>query len=395
MNFLLHGALGGAVLALSTAAASAGPIVLDTEQKAAAGVATALSKSELPRAVNGAIDSVREYADLTLKAVHAATTPAALLATRGGITINCSISGSLHAKMVDTHPRVLRVQWQECVRRQFGFERTFDGPVAITLPADTLQPQNVLAIRLGNASGEFQHRFRSESPSQINHTTEAFNIVQRGEVSMTRLGDCCEWVGSSSFRMNGYRDLRNNFEAPPGAPLAFVSHKITAEGLHVIRSTNTADGVDEDDALYEGGSLSITNDQPPPFGIWTDAFRFNDYHVRRITDFNAGTDQVSVDGRINVTWSRFAGAGCMDGLYAFKTRAPLINPFGTLLYESGEIVVNNSVVASFYSPANAPPTLPTPVNGMLLSTRVRNVATFNYDVASVWDALTPVGQCPP
>lgn len=77
---------------------------------------------------------------------------------------------------------------------------------AITLPADTFRPQNALAIRFGNAGGEFSYRIRVETAEQIDEITEAFDVVLPGDISMTRLGDCCEWVGTSSFVMNGYVD---------------------------------------------------------------------------------------------------------------------------------------------------------------------------------------------
>jgi hypothetical protein len=57
--------------------------------------------------------------------------------------------------------------------------------------------------------------------------------------------------------------------------------------------------------------------------------------------------------------------------------------------------VNGSVVANFYSAANTPPSLPTPVNGMLLNMRVRDVGTFNYDVQSWFDVAFNVASCQP
>ncbi len=394
MKMHLRRALSGAGLALLTSVATASPILLDTEQKAAAGVATALFKAETPRSVNGAIDTVRDYADLTLKMVNAATTPAALVATPGGITVNCVVSGSFTAKMADQQPRVLRVRFNDCRTLTFGFERRFNGPVIITLPADTFQPQNVLSIRLGNASGEFLEQVRFETAEQNDDITLAFDMALRGDISMTRLFNCCEWVGTSSFEMNGYFDNRTLTEAPPGTPAVFRSSKVVAQPLSVVRTTNTADGVDEDDTLYARGSVSFDQIQPPPFGTFTDVHRFRDYHVRRIIDFVTPTDTLSVDGRLEVTWNPFVGFGCMNGLYAFKTRVPMVADLNSQAFTSGELVVNGDVVTKFYSAANTPPSLPTPVNGMLLSMRVRDVGTFNYDTASWFSALTAVGHCP-
>jgi hypothetical protein len=392
VNIHLRRALSGASLALFAAVATAGPIVLDTEQKAAAGVATALLKAETPREVNGVIDNARDYAHFTLRTVRAATTPAALLSTPGGMTINCSISGTLTAKMADELPRVLRVRWNDCVTR-LGFERRFNGPVAITLPADTFQPQSVLAIRFGNASGEFLNQWRFANAGQNDDITEAFKLVMSGDVSLTRLFDCCEWVGTSAFRMNGYFEQRRLLEAPLGTPPQASSYKVTAQGLQVVRSTNSANGVDEDDTRYAAGSVSTDQVQPPPHGAFGDAYTFRGFRVARTTDFVAFTDELTVDGRIDVTWNRFRPTPCVNGWYAFRTAAPLIIDLGTQAITTGRLGVNGSVIAKFYSAANVPPSLPSPVNGMLLSMRVRDVGTFNYDVAFPLEALGPAGQC--
>jgi hypothetical protein len=381
---------------LITTIAAASPVVLDTEQKAAAGVATALGTSDgPPRMMNGLIDTIRHYTHKTLRRVNAATTPAALLSTPGGVTIACGISGSLVVRMADEQPRVLRVRWRDCVEDDFGLIRTLDGPMAITLPADTFSPQNVLAIRFGNDANEFLDKFGFETPEQNSDTTQAYNVVLRGDISMTRIFDCCEWVGTSSFVMNGYVDDRTFIEFPPGTPPQFLGFKATAGGLQVVRTTNTANGVDEDDTRLERGTITFDEVQPPPFGAWTNAYRFREYHVGRIIDFNAFTEQKTVDGRIEVTWGRPPGAGCINGLYSFRTRTPIVTDFSTGSFVSGKLGVNGSVVASFYSAANTPPSLPTPVNGMLANLRVRDVGTFNYDVPSWFTVANTVAQCRP
>lgn len=395
MQVSVRRALGGIALVLSTSVATASPIPLDTQEKAAAGVATALFKADIPRAINIAIDDVRSYADLTLKTVSLAATPDALLSAPSGITINCSISGSLHARMADTQPRVLRVRWNDCVTPLRGYDRTINGPVAITLPADTFAPQNVLAIRLGNEAAEFRVQWRVETPEQNDDSTIAFRIALRGDIAMTRRWDCCEWIGSSSFVMRGYRDDQVMIESPVGSTPELVRYKVDVPRLSVVRSTNVVDALNEDDTRYIAGSATVTQTQPPPYGTWTEPYTFNDYQIRRTLDFSALTEQLSIDGRMNVSWGPFAGAGCMNGLYAFRTRAPLVKQLITGAYESGELAVNASAVASFYSSANTPPGLPVPVNGMLLSLQVRDVGTFNYDVATWYDALVPVGQCRP
>ena len=251
----------------------------------------------------------------------------------------------------------------------------------------SVSPDKLLAVRLGNASGEFLLQHRSETPEQNSDTTEAFDIALRGDLAMGS--------GTSSFVMNGYYDQRSLVEFPLGTPPAFFDYKVTAERLTVVRprTFNDAGTLDDDDTRMVSGSMSFEQTQPG-FGTWTDAYRFHDYRVHRITDFDAFTQTLTVDGRIEIARGLFGGVGCSDGLYAFRTRVPMFSSLeDPTRLESGDLVVNGSVVARFYSAANTPPSLATPVNGMLVNMRVRDVGTFNYDAANWFEALQPTGQC--
>lgn len=390
MQVSIRHAIGGACLLLSSAVATATPVSLDTELKAAAGVATAMFESDVPRTVAFQFDDVREYADMTLRIVNAATTPAALIGA-GPVTINCSVSGSLQARMADVLPRVLRVQWNDCVMPVRGYDKKLNGPVAITLAEDTFQPQSVPAIRMGNASGEFLQQWRSETAEQIDDVTLAIRMAMRGDISLAQpLSN-----DASSFVANGYMDTRTLVESPVGSTPFALDGKLEVQQLSVVRSVSMAGVVNQDDTQFVSGSAVFTQTQRPPYGTFSDTYKFNGLHVRRDTDYEVFTEQLSMDGRMNVTWSPWAGAGCMDGVYAFKTRVPLFRSLFGQALESGEIAINGSVIASFYSSANTPPGLPAPSNGMLLSVKVRDVGTFNYDVASWYDAVVPTSQCRP
>ena len=386
--------LGGAGLLLSTALATASPIVLDTEQKAAAAFETALFKAEVPRMVNGNIDNVALFTDVMLRMVNAATTPAALLGTPGGITIPCGISGSFKARMPATQPRVLHLRFTDCRLRPWGGrqERTFNGPVAITLPADTFQPESLPAIRFGNDSAELTIYNHAETADAINDVTEAFNIALRGDISMVLVFDSGAYA--SAFRMNGYTDQRSSLESPIGSPPYVSGYKMTAEHLSVVRIVSSDGDVSGDDTQYLAGAVAFTQTQPSS-GVLTDAYKYNDYRVNRVTNWGAWNEQLSVDGRITVSFNPlWAGnGGCTDGLYAIKTPVPLFSSLDSpWTYQSGEMVVN-AAVAKFYSAANTPPGLPVPANGMLLNLRVRDVGTFNYDATDWFNALSPVGLC--
>ena len=384
--------LTGAGLLLSTALATASPIVLDTEQKAASALTIALIKSDVPRSVTGQADDVLFFADLLLRKVNAATTPAALLSTPAGMTIPCSTSGSFEARMPDVQPRVLRLRFTDCTTRILGsIEGTLNGPAAITLPADTFRPETLIRVRLGNASGEFTMRRISVTPAQTDDSTTAYNIALHGDISMA--GFVGSGPDTSTFRMNGYRDERRDVTTTPPAPSGFYGNKFTAEHLSVVRTSTFDNDVFAEDVLLPAGSISFTQTEPA-YGVFTDAYTFNDYRTNRVTDFGAAWNEtLSVDGRITATINPFAGAGCMNGLYAIKTRVPMSYSLDTpSTIQSGELFVNGAV-ARFYSATNTPPGLPVPVNGMLVNLRVRDVGTFNYDATDWFSAVHSVGQC--
>lgn len=65
MKSFANRVFSGAGLLLSTAVATASPILLDTEQKAAAGLETALFKAEVGRQTNSLFEAAEQYTDVT------------------------------------------------------------------------------------------------------------------------------------------------------------------------------------------------------------------------------------------------------------------------------------------------------------------------------------------
>jgi hypothetical protein len=397
MNMSYRRGFSGAGLALLSTIVAADPLVLDTEQKAASGVSAALFTSHDAPSYSGFVSySVLDYADRALNIVKAQTTPAELLSTTGGVVIDCAIAGTVRARMADSLPRVLRLRWDGCVVKQFGYERTYNGPMAITLTSDTLEPQRVASIRLGNTSADFVEQFRSVTPDQIDNVTNVNNVTLRGDIATNRaFFGAGSFVVSSSYTMNGYVDNQRQVEFPDGRPSALYGFKVVAEKTRVIESTIVSETgmVDDREVQWLSGSLTGTQIDLPPFDVMTQRYAFDRYRVHQITDYEAWTSQVSVDGGIDITWNPWRGSGCMNGQHSFRTRAPLVNNLDAVTFESGDLLVNGTVAARFYSPTNPPPSLPPPVNGMLLNMRVQDVGTYNYDVSSTSEALIPAGQC--
>jgi hypothetical protein len=212
---------------------------------------------------------------------------------------------------------------------------------------------------------------------------------------MRAFGSIGQIIGPSSYEMNGYREHQVLREVP-SAPSEVFGSRVDAQNLMILADVVTSDDrmlVDDDLQLLRG-SLTQTRMDPPPYGTTTQSYRFNGYRVRTITDWADYYSQLFVDGKIDITWNPFGGAGCIDGLYSFRTRAPMISQeLNEPRFAAGELAVNSSVVARFFAPQNVPPRLPLPVNGMLTHLRVEDVGVFNYDTASLGEALIPVGQC--
>jgi hypothetical protein len=385
----------GLMIALATSVASAAPVTLDSEQKAADGVNAAFTlRALVPLYSDIVVYSVTDQADRGLKMVAAATSFEALLATKRGISINCPNSGSLSAKMADSLPRVLKLQWNDCAMTRFGAEHTFSGPLSVTLQSDSLRPERVSGVQMGNADMAFEDKYRNEFPDQIDTTTDSYRVSLRGDLSWTRAGQgCCQFLGSSSYEVNGSYQEQIHVEYTDGTSSWTSSQKIAATRMTVIESKSQSDAGDLtiNDFDYMSGALAFSTGTAPSEN--TEIYKFNDYRIHEYYDYTAWTSTVTVDGKVNASWAPSRGPACTSGLYSFRTRSPIVQPLGTELASSGELVVNGDVNARFFSPLNVPRKLPAPVNGMLLNMRVHDVGTFNYDTDRLFETLHYAGQC--
>jgi hypothetical protein len=387
----------GFVLALSTASATAAPVVLDTEQRAVAGVSAAFFvSSDVPHHIAFATDDLMRKTDRAFATVRSVTTFDALVQTRGGVTIPCDVAGTMSARISNALPRVLRLQWAGCVLNVDGVERTYNGPAAVTLVSDSLQPERLASVHFGNASAEFIEQYRFDTPEQIDITTRSANLLLRGDLSSTRaFNGFGAIIGTSSYEIQGYVDEKRRLEFPSGAPSYDLETRTDFARTTIIESRDIAqDGSSESDALQIlSGTLQFVRTDPAPYGTTTQGYRFNGLSVSKDYDWNAGAWQLQVNGVVNISWNPFMGAGCANGVYNFRTRAPITRALNSVTLESGELAVNGSAVARFYTAGNVPSRLPTPVNGMLFNLRVDNLGVFNYDTASLPDTFYSVGAC--
>ena len=121
MNIIIFRAAIGAIAALVTAYAGAAPVVIDTQQKAAAAALTAHQfflgdnvSLTLPSKLNGLSYPSRDLLSRTLVFLANATTPDALTASKGGMTLPCALGGSFHARLPRDGSLTLHLEWTGC-----------------------------------------------------------------------------------------------------------------------------------------------------------------------------------------------------------------------------------------------------------------------------------------
>jgi len=129
----------------------------------------------------------------------------------------------------------------------------------------------------------------------------------------------------------------------------------------------------------------------PNYPDSTSSYTIDGLRVRHEFDYVNWTSSKSVDGKIEFQYSPGAGA-CLSGAYNFKTRARLTGSVFEFSYDSGDLLINGSTTAQFFSAANVPPTLPVPQSGNLVHIDVRNLGSFNYDAPDL-SILAQNAQC--
>jgi hypothetical protein len=319
------------------------------------------------------------------------------LAAPAGFTINCGISGTVKARMTNTSPRVLKLRWNNCVMNQYGLVRTYNGPMTLGLPTDSFRPARLTSLRLGDDTTWFVEEYVQNTPDQIDVVVSKFCITLRGDIATFHAQPQYGTGGTvtASYTVDGYWDNQRQLEFPDGRPPTLVTYKPIAGNLRVRETSVYIPSGMKDDKEIQWLSGTITAEQSETaWGESTQSYAFDRYRVRQVVDYEAWTVQLAVGGNLKIDWAPAWGSGgCMSGWYSFKTRTPLVRNADLVAYEAGDLIVNDSVNARFYSAATVPADLPTPVNGMLLNMRVKNVGTFNYDVATPSEALVPVGKC--
>ena len=385
MNRLLARALFIGAGCLAGAAANAAPVVIDSEQKVNAALATGFRVLQEPaHTLWFTVDAARRIAEDGLAQVAAATTPASLVKKDQGITLPCSVSGSVNAQMARSFPRVLKLRWNACAFTDLsGYARERNGATDIVLLSDSFTPERVGGIRLGASGVDFSETRMILDPEQNSFETRTASLRISGVIPMVReFPQFGLFVGPFAFELTGFLRDQRRFEVP-GAPTYEDSSLLTYEFV-LATGANT----------YTDSQTRLTENLSLPLGTFTRSLTAPGYpedtvhysvgglRVRSDSDFVSWTRQQRLDGKIDFNWSPASGAGCLSGEYAFRTLTPLGGSMfsGSGALDSGDLLINGSTRAQFFSAANVPPTLPVPQNGMLAHVIAAGVGAFDYDL---------------
>lgn len=392
MNHRLSKVAALASATLLSGISAAAPVAIDSEQKAQFAVLSMNRALFQPWSDHLNLSTyVRSIAENALAQLKSATTPAAVRSARNGVVIACETSGSMSARLSRGFPRVLKVQWQACRFNDIsGYPHQRSGDAEILLLSDSFAPNTVGGIRLGNATTDFTDTRHIEYPDQITDELRTVNLRLLGQIPMTRAFPLYGlFVGEFAFETTGFVQDYSATQLPD-LPLQEVTSRTSAEFLISSGATtyNDAKTKSVEDLRLHFGKVTRTVIYPPPFGENTDSYSVEGLKVRKESDYASWTGSQSVDGKIDWQFgpTSIGNSRCLNGTWVMKTRAPLV---AARLYSdqlvSGDVLINGSTSAQFFSAGNVPPTLPTPQQGMLIHLDVAKVGNFNYDVASLYE----------
>lgn len=370
------------------AVAVAEPVTIDSEQKALAALTTGFTvMSEPVNSVWGTVDQTRRVAETALALVGGATTPAALLKKPAGITIPCAVSGNAIAQLARTFPRVLKLRWNACRYTDFdGYSRERNGSTEIMLLSDSFTPERIAGIRQGSATADFTESRTIIEPEQNSYDNWSVNLRIVGLIPMVReFPRYGLFVGPYAFEMTGFYRGRTRYEFPDPQSPPYESDSVSTFEYVIASGTTTYSNsqtqLSEDLTLHWGTFGSTTQSTGWPTD--TGGFSVQGLRVRSDSEFVNWTRADRIDGNIDYHWRTGFGPSCLSGEYRLKTVTPLRRSMfdGNGALTAGDLRINGSTRAQFFSAANTPPSLPTPQHGMLANLSVGGVGTFNYDVS--------------
>lgn len=407
-NAFVRAAAGIAGL-LVMASAGAAPVVIDTQQKAAAAALTTHNfflgdntSNTLPVLLIQLAYPSRDLASQTLGLLANATTPAALTATKGGMTIPCPLGGSFKAKLPRNGSLTLQLDWLGCTFLLYPTDpqsaTTFTGPGTVQLTESTFAPTTIALLRLGSIIDDVvtTNHYQDEYSNQ--DTTSSFNVRMAGLIPMTRLNPASHFIGEFDYRITGFnRQHTVSTLTFPGVPPETNSYDYSAviEQAAVSGDHPGPGFIEDQDLFVTRGTFTTSNSssyapEPRSFSISP-----HDLHWYSVTDFATYDRMKTLDGRADVTWSPNHGTGCLNGTYVFRTDKLLEQSVYTgNVFLAGALKVNNALTLRYSSPYTRPLTDFPPVFQGTVMLDLKRVGTndvpFNY---SAINPLQSLAQC--
>ena len=409
MNITIFRAAFGAIAALVTASAGAAPVVIDTQQKAAAAALTAHQfflgdnvSLTLPSKLNGLSYPSRDLVSRTLVFLANATTPDALTASKGGMTLPCALGGSFNARLPRDGSLTLHLEWIGCTFLQYPTDpqsaTSYSGPGTVQLTENTFSPATVALVRLGSITADVVATTHYEDEFSSTDSTSTMNIRMAGSIPMTRLYPTSLFIGDFDYRITGFsRSHAVSTTTFPGQPpeTSTFDSSLVIERAAVSGNHPGLGGIDDEDLFVARGTFtseSSSSYSPEPR---SHSITAHDLHWYSISDMATYDRVKTLDGRADVTWSANSGAGCLNGTYVFRTDQLLEQSWYTgAVFLAGALKVNNVLTLSYTSPHTRPLTTFPPVfqGTITLNLKRVGVTSLPFDWQAI-NVLQPIAQC--
>lgn len=400
-SLLFAMALSGVTLA------AGGPIT--SQQVAARGVATSAIASSSLGDLDGAFVFVpRDIVNATLRQLQSATTFNALLAS-AGVSLPCAISGSLLARITQTRPTVLKLDWSQCVISQYGSRNTADGPIEVIWSGSTLSPASVASIRLGDANRDYVASSRPETPQPYyDGTTTYRNQRATGVLPVVlEFGDAGYFTGRYLVEARGFvrrvqRMPEFNSAGEPSAEFYDYESRTSTDGA-ILTGNYSVDGLNN---VMEwgliGGKVASSYTYParplhPIARTIEEWYRGTGLVARRRWDNAAGEYFHSIDGKVEGDFNAFWGLGCSGpDTFIYRTRKELgQSPYSYFVeqYDAGELSINGNTTATFTATGTQPYV---DLIGHA-AVKVQGLGTVNYDYPEsiLLGPILEAGRCTP
>lgn len=409
MNRTIFRAAAGAIAALVTASAGAAPVVIDTQQKAAAAALTAhgffLGDNvylTLPVLVNGLSYPSSDLVSRTLVFLANVTTPDALTATKGGMTVPCALGGSFKAKLPRDGSLTLHLDWTGCTFLRYPTDPqsvyTYTGPGTVQLLENSFTPTSVALVRLGSITADVVVTTHYTDEFSVSDSTQTMNIRMAGSIPMTRLNPTSWFIGDFDYRVTGfYRQHDVSTFAFPGQQpeTSSFDSSLVIEQAAVSGNRTGLGGIEDEDLLVARGTFtseSSSSYSPDPRSYSIVA---HDLHWYSTSDMATYDRVKTLDGRADVTWSANHGPGCLNGTYVFRTDQLLEQSWYTGgVFLAGALKINNVLTLRYTSPYTRPLTTFPPVFEGTIALDLKRVGVnsipFQYQATNV---LQSIAQC--